>query len=128
MKGIILLKTAIGKGLALAATAASAQTVDINIYAERPDDRPLTERVAYDDLNLASASGERSLTMRVRRASRNVCAPLDQATFRLKNQACRSGAWHGAQPQMSLAIERARQIASSGQSAIPAVAITIAAH
>jgi hypothetical protein len=46
--------------------------------------------------------------------------------IRLATMACSNAAWAGARPQIALAVQRAREIAATGSSAIAAAAITLA--
>jgi UrcA family protein len=87
----------------------------------------VTRRISYADLNLASAPGERTLNRRVGYAVSSLCNEAvggDSTSFVYRD--CDSGAWRGARPQISVAVERAREIASTGSSLIAATAITIA--
>ena len=89
-------------------------------------DNFVVRRVTYADLNIASEPGARLLTHRVGWAVVDVCNDATGApamSFELRN--CKTRAWEGARPQMGLAVERAREIASTGTSSIAAAAITI---
>jgi UrcA family protein len=105
-----------------AAGAANAQqSQSTTVIGQRPDDG-LSMRVSYRDLNLASARDERILNRRVGSATHIVCEPH----FELLDRAdCVSYAWKGARPQIAMAIQRAREIALTGNSSIPLVAIAI---
>lgn len=85
----------------------------------------LSERVSYRDLNLASVQGEKRLVYRVRGAIGRVCPDDGTGPLNELNR-CRSYAWDGAEPQIDLAVKRAREIATNGFSAIAPVAIVIA--
>lgn len=104
-----------------AAGAATAQQQSTTVIGQRPDDG-LSMRVSYRDLNLASARDERILNRRVGSATHIVCEPhfsnMDRAD-------CVSYAWKGARPQIAMAVQRAREIALTGNSSIPLVAIAI---
>lgn len=103
----------------------SAKGKPIVVVARQAEDVP-TRRVSYADLNLASLSGEKMLTRRVTGAVRSVCNESVGDGGNVHDYFdCRSFAWAGARPQMTLAIQRARQIARAGSSSIAAVAITI---
>jgi UrcA family protein len=85
--------------------------------------------VTYADLNLASAPGERTLNRRVSYAVTDLCnealgEPSSSSnTFAYKE--CTGGAWHGADPQIAAAVQRAHEIAATGTSSIAVSAITI---
>ena len=96
----------------------------ITVIATRDEDR-VTKRVSYRDLNLAVARDEQRLVRRVGFAVSSVC-PSEIAYIQIVRN-CRTSAWDGARPQIALAVERAKQIASSGYSSIAPVAIVIAA-
>lgn len=115
-----------GLAIALLAGAGSAAVAkEVTVIAPPID--ALTERVSYADLNLASASGARTLEKRVIGATRRVCAPLEMRDTLLEHGYCRSFARKGARPQMDRAILRARQLAANGTTSIAPVAIVIAA-
>jgi UrcA family protein len=122
-----LLRVSLASGMALAlivGMGAAAMAKEVTVIKDRPDDAEvLTERVPYADLNLASAAGERTLIMRVRGAARRICAPQMDSHPYIN---CRGFAWRGAKPQIDRAVARARELASSGTSSIPPVAIVIA--
>jgi len=111
-----------------AATAALAQPPETTVIGERdPDVR--TVRVSYRDLNLAAARDERILVRRVGHAARDVCTrekiySYDDIGF----APCVRGARNGARPQIALAVRRAQEIALTGTSSIPVVAIAIVAR
>lgn len=114
--------------MALSGAAAQAQPPSrIDVIAERRDPDQLERRVGYGDLDLIAASGQTTLVRRVRSAVGEVCSPLDGTNMRTRMQECRSFAWHGAKPQMALAIQRAQQLAANGSSSIPEVAISVIA-
>ncbi|WP_294172290.1 UrcA family protein [uncultured Sphingomonas sp.] len=110
-----------------AATAPASAQAPLQVIGERTQDDQITERVSHRDLNLANASGQKRLTSRVRSAVGMVCAPLDFTGLRTQRQACRSVAWQGAKPQMARAIARAEQLAASGTTSLPEVAIAVRA-
>jgi UrcA family protein len=106
-----------------AAGAAVAQPParEATVIGQRPDDG-LSVRVSYRDLNLASLQGEKTLNRRVGRAADTVCEPqFDNIALSY----CVSYAWRGARPQIALAVKRAHEMASTGYSSIPLVAIAI---
>lgn len=121
----------VSAGLALAIAGGSAAQARpdtrVDVIGQRVDEDQLSRRVAYRDLDLAATRDQQRLGRRVRAAVGQVCAPLDGTNWRSRQQECRSVAWHGAEPQMALAIERARQLAAAGRTAIPEVAITVVA-
>lgn len=97
------------------------------IYGHRSDTDAPTRRVSYRDLNLATLAGEKTLNKRVGGAVRQVCAEsVPNGDYR-EETACFRFAWGGARPQISLAVMRAREIASTGTSSILPVAITLSA-
>jgi UrcA family protein len=90
----------------------------------------VTRHISFADLNLASASGESTLNRRVGGAIVGLCKEaiggLD-GTFMttIVDRKCRKSAWNQAGPQIALAVQRSREIASTGTSPIAGVAITI---
>lgn len=83
-------------------------------------------RVSYADLNLASEPGERTLNRRVGYAVGSLCdEAVSEERTGLLYRGCADGAWRGARPQISAAIQRAHDIAATGTSSIAALAITI---
>ena len=110
-----------------AAGAAVAQPPSsrVTIIGERPEESARSVRVSYRDLNLASAQGEKILNRRVGGAARYVCEPHFSTMDRV---GCESFAWRGARPQIALAVQRAREMAMTGNSSIPLVAIAINAR
>jgi UrcA family protein len=81
--------------------------------------------VAYDDLNLTTERGEKKLRSRVRTAAHNVCPINHSRTGELLASKCRREARVGAEPQIALAVTRARQLAQYGSSDIPPVQIAL---
>ncbi len=110
-----------------AASAALAQNRPVTVTGTRSDEDRLSVHVRHSDLNLVSAAGERTLNRRVGSATRKVCMPLDLGGAPGKRivSSCKEFAWNGARPQIASAVLRAREIAATGTSAIPAVAIAI---
>jgi UrcA family protein len=111
---------------ASAAITAAASPVEARtrpIVVTGPSHDMVTRRVSYRDLNLASLPGEKTLNARVRGAVVGVCSEVSLSHEDIN---CRSDLWAAAQPQIDRALARAREIAQYGNSAIPAVAITIA--
>ena len=112
---------AVAAGILAGSTAASAQRDErITVKALRADDVP-KERVSYRDLDLASARDERRLMRRVNFAVNYVCP----GNSYLGDSRCRASAWKRAEPQIALAVERAKQISSFGFSSIAPTAIVI---
>ena len=105
--------------------AAAGQDKPVVVLAE-PQEVP-TERVSYADLDLATRAGEKRLNYRVAGAVKRVCL-FNDGRFGLQDTGyynCASAAWNGAEPQISRAILRAKEIALTGKSSIAAAAITI---
>ena len=86
--------------------------------------------VNYADLNLASQTDQRALFRRVGAAVIGLC---DETTdgdhtetwFRVPYTHCTDVAWKQAIPQITRAVQRAKEIAATGKSSIAAVALTI---
>lgn len=108
-----------------AAPTALAQQQDTTIVGRAVDEEARSVRVVYGDLNLAAARGERILISRVRGAARSACQPVDGRWGVGPYSRCVSIAWNDALPQVDLAVQRAREIASRGSSSIPLVAIAV---
>jgi UrcA family protein len=115
--------------LAGAATAALAQQHSTTtVVGPRASEDVRTVRVSYRDLNLAAAPDARILHRRVGNAVREVCSGNMNYFYDLTYPKCASGAWSGARPQIALAVRRAHEMAATGTSGIPMVAIAIVAH
>ena len=114
--------------LAGAATAALAQPPSTTVVGPRATEEVRTVRVSYRDLNLASAHDERILNHRVGGAVREVCSADVPIFYDTGYPKCASGAWRGARPQIALAVRRAHEMAATGTSSIPMVAIAIVAQ
>ena len=110
-----------GTGLVVPATPAFGKSPRIVVVA--PADQ-VTRRIAYGDLNLASATGESSLRYRVRGGIRSLCTDVG-GPYESERSNCTDHAWSQAFPQMASAMQRARDFASTGSSTIAATAITI---
>ena len=108
---------------ALLTVPVDARTAPVVVTADLP-----TRHVSYADLNLARDEGVRTLEGRVRGAVKNVCSDIGVKPFDLVYGECFRAAWDGARPQISLAIQRATEIATTGHSALPVAAITIVAN
>ena len=112
-----------GAGLVVLAPSASARDRPVVVTAR--DLEAPTRRVSYADLNLASRPGERTLNRRVDRAVTDVCAESGDGSHHFEDINCRNFAWDGARPQIARAVQRARELASTGQSSIAAAAIVL---
>lgn len=90
-------------------------------------DELVTRQVRYRDLDITSAQGERELIERVHFAVNSVCheAVGGRVGYLRQTMSCQARSWSSAQPQIERAVERARDIAANGWSAIAPVAITI---
>lgn len=111
--------------LLVAAAASAAQETPVVIYGEPENVR--TERVTYADLNLIDQGDQRKLNLRVTGAVKRVCL-YENSRSGLQDLGyynCAGNARDGAEPQIARAIQRARDIAMTGQSSIAASAITI---
>lgn len=113
-------------GFSLVATPAWGGPKPVVVTAPAADPDEVTRIVSYSDLNLASEKGEKMLNGRVRVAAKSIClevlGPTPYFQFELE---CRGDAWRSAKPQIALAVQRARELALTGQSSIAAAAITI---
>lgn len=86
--------------------------------------------ITYEDLNLASAAGERTLNHRVETGVTSLCTEITggyavSPTFEMI--ACRRTAWNQARPQISQAVQRANGIASTQAPLTAAIAIRMPA-
>lgn len=111
-----------------ATTAASAVAKPTNeiVVKRQLDPNVRTARVSYRDLDLTLAGDQKRLNGRVGRAVEFVCDPIEVVGFSQDYRMCKSGAWASARPQISLAIQRSHEIAATGTSTIPPVAIVLA--
>jgi UrcA family protein len=121
----VFLTAAAGLAASIGSPSA-AQAKEVTVLREIVHEDQLTGTVSYADLDLASPAGARALNMRVGNAVLGVCEPLSMPDSFAQHSACRSFAWAGARPQIDSAIARARQLASTGVSAVAPVAIRIA--
>ena len=87
----------------------------------------IARRIDYRDLDLASADGERRLVRRVRSAVHHVCldAVGSHRGYMTQTATCQRSSWQTTQPQVGQAVQRAREVAANGWSAIAPVAIAI---
>lgn len=117
-----------GGSFVLFAAPAAAQSRQLVVTAPSEDVLPKRE-VKYADLNLTAKTHQATLARRVRAAVRDVC---EESYGRMpphhRDQECRATAWNGAEPQIDRAIQRARDIAMTGESSIAAAAITISVN
>jgi UrcA family protein len=111
-----------------AAGAALAQPPESATVIGQRVDEGMSMRVSYRDLNLASIHGEQTLNRRVGGAARFVCEPGPATINDRDFSDCVSYAWKGAKPQIALAVQRARDIAMTGTTSIPLVAIAVTAR
>ena len=101
------------------------------ILVNAPAEEIITRSVSYADLNLAAPAGERALMYRVGSAVNGLCNEVTGGdgsfVFSLTQTRCVTATWQQAQPQVDLALQRAREIAATGKSSIAAAALIIAA-
>lgn len=115
--------------LFLLASPASGKA-PIVITAPSPENL-VTRHIPYADLNLASVAGEGTLKRRVGSAVDYLCSEATggyDGSLRVKfaTMSCDNSAWLQARPQISRAVRRAHESASTGASTIAGAAITIA--
>lgn len=101
------------------------------ILVNAPAEEVVTRHIGYADLNLAAAAGEQALMGRVDSAVNVLCDEAQGGRdrsfmFNLAQTRCVRATWEQARPQIDLALQRAREIASTGKSSIAAAALTIA--
>src|SRR5947209_7685178 len=108
-------------GASLIAAVAVAGTPRNPIVIAQPQNL-VERRISYADLNLADATGVRTLKRRISSAVTSLCdeAVGEDTRTSIDYKGCESGAWRGARPQISLAVERAHEIATAGSSMIDA--------
>jgi UrcA family protein len=132
MTAFKLFVAALSTAAIFAATAtASAQPPDKDVVVTGAESDAVVRQVPYSDLNLASAPGETALVKRVRFAVSDVCLDAvggHSGYLHESSVNCKSASWAGAAPQIDRAVQRARDIAANGWSAIAPVAITISAR
>lgn len=112
-------------GVGLVAMTTPAFGRDQPVVVQGPSEYVITKRVSYADLNLASASGERTLNRRVGDAVTSVCDEANPNAMMFIINGCQKASWNDARPQIARAVQRAREIAMTGHSSIAAAAITI---
>lgn len=89
--------------------AAMSQITPAPAQAAGDDDRPIEVHVAYNDLDLLSPPGEKTLMHRIDHAVRQVCAPFDSLTVdRSAYSNCRKSAMRRAYAQMDRVVVAAR--------------------
>ncbi|WP_185829137.1 UrcA family protein [Sphingomonas ginkgonis] len=113
----------------LTALAASPSLARGPVVVTAEPDR-VVRHISYADLNLAVPAGERVLQARVRGGIRGLCDEIvpggtTDLNSILGRKDCSRDAWEQADPQIAAAIQRAREIASTGTSTIAASAIVI---
>lgn len=110
------------------AAPAAARANPVVITGSRPDPDELVKRVSYRDLQLMNASDQLTLIHRVDVAVRSVCpVNFGSVNTSLGDRACRTASWKLAQPQIDMAVLRAKEIAMNGSSLIAPTAIAIVA-
>ncbi len=110
--------------LLVAVPASAGQEAPVVIYGEPENVR--TERVTYADLDLANRRDQRKLNLRVTGAVKRVCLFENRSGLQdLGYYNCADGALDEAKPQIAQAVQRATEIAMTGQSSIAATAIAI---
>lgn len=114
----------------IAASASPAWGKSTRIFVTAPSPDTVSRHITYADLNLASAAGERTLFRRVSYGVGDLCDEViggddGSATSKFNLMSCTGSAWSQARPQMDRAVQRARDIASTGSSPIAAAALTI---
>lgn len=96
--------------VAAAAAGAGAPVVDMDATASAV--------VRYDDLNLASAGGERRLQRRIAGAAQQVCGEADGRDLKAMDavRQCRSTVQASAKPRVTTALAEARNRDAAGAS------------
>ena len=115
----------VAASLLVAGPALAGQQGPVVVYAE-PDNVRI-ERVTSADLDLADRSDQKKLNLRVAGAVKRVCL-FENSRSGLQDfgyYGCAGDAWEGAKPQIAQAVQRAKDIAMTGQSSIAATAIAI---
>jgi len=124
---IRIVASALTAAVMLGAAAAPAIAEPVVVTATNPDD-VVSRDVSYRDLNLASAAGEQALVKRVRHVVSDVCTEAvggSRGYLLDQSDSCKDASWQGASLQIDRAVQRARDIAANGWSAIAPVAIRI---
>jgi UrcA family protein len=98
-----------------------------NLIVIAPPQNLVQRHIPYVDLNLAAASGEQILKRRIGHEVNSLCnEAVDNTRTSSEYRSCEIEAWRSARAQVSLAVQRAHEIAMAGSSMIDATAITIA--
>ena len=114
--------------MAFTVTSADGRTLQPVVVTAENNDLVVRE-VKFADLNLASMNDQHVLQKRVTSAVRDVCGEAVGHDDEWNYRYCYIGAWQDARPQISRAVDRARQIALTGTSTITAAAvITFSVH
>lgn len=116
-------------GLFLAASPAFGRNGPIFVTAAPPED-VVVRHVGYADLNLAVDAGQRTLNRRVDVAVTDLCNEAmggndGSSSFKYSIKRCSNGAWADARPQIERAVQRSRELALTGKTAIAATALII---
>ena len=99
-----MISLAIAAAAAIAASPATAEN-DVQVNA----DGSYRIAVSYDDLNLTTEAGKRTLHARVRGATKRVCgAQISNITEAVAASSCRNAINEAARPQIALAERAAR--------------------
>jgi len=131
MTAIKLFVAALSTAAIFAATASAQPPRDKDVVVTGAESDAVVREVPYSDLNLAAAPGETALVKRVRFAVNDVCLEAvggHSGYLHESSVNCKTASWAGAAPQIDRAVQRARDIAANGWSAIAPVAITISAQ
>lgn len=116
-------------GLFLAASPAFGRNGPILVTAVPPEEM-VVRHISYADLNLVADAGQRTLNHRVDVAVTDLCMEANggndgSPSFKFSMKRCSFGAWNGARPQIALAVQRSRELALTGKTAIAATALII---
>jgi UrcA family protein len=116
-------------GLFLAVSPAFGRGGPILVTATPPEE-VVVRHVSFADLNLLVEAGQRTLNRRVDVAVTDLCTEANggndgSTAFKYSMKRCSIGAWNDARPQIARAVQRSQELASTGQSAIAAAALTI---
>jgi UrcA family protein len=116
-------------GLFLAASPAFGRSGPIFVTATPPEEL-VVRHVSYADLNLAVDAGQRTLNRRVGSAVSDLCTEAgggnDGSTaFKYSMIRCSNFAWNDARPQIQRAVQRSRELALTGKTAIAATSLII---
>jgi UrcA family protein len=113
-------------GASLIASVAVAGSPRNLILSAQPQNL-VERRIPYADLNLAAASGKRILNRRIGHKVDSLCnEAVEGTTTSTEYRECEIEAWRSARLQVSLAVQRAHELAKVGSSLSDATAVTIA--